>query len=260
MSSRQRKPTNLTLRWWSGTAGCAMKGRKGNRDRRPCSPTAECQTNLGLPVNSVSFLAQPAERRKAGRFHGYCCGLAPGEASRCYCLAFGDRRSLAPYWQAEPAPTGPRATTRGILLLAGRSLAAILLLGRYAEHRGLPASRSRLLRIKANPQRSQGSPARAAKRRGAGWTGLLSGLASARNGSHCSRVRTDFLLAVSTDCGRAQGRSRNGACEMKRAGLEPAANCRVSHRARAEPCRQLGAKRACEQRKCQLGEAGLNCH
>ena len=138
MSSRQRKPTNLTLRWWSGTAGCAMKGRKGNRDRRPCSPTAECQTNLGLPVNSVSFLAQPAERRKAGRFHGYCCGLAPGEASRCYCLAFGDRRSLAPYWQAEPAPTGPRATTRGILLLAGRSLAAILLLGRYAEHRGLP--------------------------------------------------------------------------------------------------------------------------
>jgi len=47
-AQRSARPTNLTLRWWSETAGCAMKGQKGNRDRRPCSPTAECQTNLDL--------------------------------------------------------------------------------------------------------------------------------------------------------------------------------------------------------------------
>jgi len=62
------KPIILTLRWWSETAGCAMKWQKGNRDRRPCSPTAECSG------------------RKNGRAHGYWqaepAPTWPDEASR----------------------------------------------------------------------------------------------------------------------------------------------------------------------------------
>ena len=74
--SRQRKPTNLTLRWWSETAGCAMKGQKGNRDRRPCSPTAECQTNLDLSVRSAIFPGGEMERqRNAARGKWPCSRL-----------------------------------------------------------------------------------------------------------------------------------------------------------------------------------------
>ena len=111
-SRASAKPTFLTLRWWSETAGCAMKGQKGNRDRRLCSPTAECQTNqlgLGPPsVRSAIFPNGETERQRNVVVGKWPCSrlmlfLAPGEASRCYCFVLGDRRSLAPYCGALPA-------------------------------------------------------------------------------------------------------------------------------------------------------------
>jgi len=70
------------------------------RDSRPRSPATGSQTNIVLPAGSGS----PSPR------------LLP---------VLGVRRSLAPYWQVEPAPTGPCAASR-----------AIACPGRYAEHRG----------------------------------------------------------------------------------------------------------------------------
>jgi hypothetical protein len=123
-AQRSARPTFLTLRWWSETAGCAVKWQKGNRDRRPCSPTAECQTNLVLPVRSGIFPSGGMERQRSVAVGKCPCSrlllcLAPGEASRCYCWLAG--RSLTAILLCLA-----RAEHRG-LLLAGRSLAAILL-------------------------------------------------------------------------------------------------------------------------------------
>ena len=153
-------------------------------------------------------------------------------------------------------------------LLAGRSLAAILLLGRYAEHRGLPAflpPRARVCCTSGEPAAQPGfaGASREAARCVPHWPPY-------RNATcHFGRARIYSWLSRQI-CGRAQGRSRNVACEMKRAGLEPAANWRVSHRARAEPCRSRPSDgRRCEphwpfaeslsERMVRLGEAGDLC-
>ena len=111
--SRQRKPTILTLRWWSETAGCAVKWQKGNRDRRLCSPTAECQTNLFLPVSSAVSVR--------------CNVACEMEAVQKWPIS---RLLPRPRRQAEPRAVMPMScpceASRAIAgPLAGRSLAAI---------------------------------------------------------------------------------------------------------------------------------------
>jgi hypothetical protein len=106
----------LTLRWWRETAGCAMKGQKGNRDRRPCSPTAECQTNLVLPVRSAIFPS--GETKCSGRKMAVLTVISGVLAGRSLAaLLLGLRR------QAEPRAVIlclARAKHRG-LLLSGRT-------------------------------------------------------------------------------------------------------------------------------------------
>jgi hypothetical protein len=98
---READSSFLTLRRWSGTAGCAMKWQKGNRDRRPCSPTTECQTNLVLSVRSAIFPNGETERQRSVAVGKWPCSrlmLCPGRAKpRGLLLVLGDRRSLAPY-------------------------------------------------------------------------------------------------------------------------------------------------------------------
>ncbi len=129
-SRASAKPKFLTLRWWSETAGCAVKGQKGNRDRRLCSPTAECQTNLVLSVRSAIFPNGEMERQRNVAVGKWPCSRLmpmswPGEASRTIACP-RRRRSLAPYCRCLA-----RAKHRGLLLvLAGRSLAASCFFGR----------------------------------------------------------------------------------------------------------------------------------
>jgi hypothetical protein len=79
-------PLGLTLRRWNEAAGWPAGGGRADESSQARSPTTKCQTNLVFAVTPASFLAQPAERRKAGRCHGYCCASWPGEASRPFFL------------------------------------------------------------------------------------------------------------------------------------------------------------------------------
>jgi hypothetical protein len=122
--SRQRKLTILTLRWWSEMAGCAMKWQKGNRDRRPCSPTAECQTNLDLPVRSAIFPSGGMERQRSVAVGKWPCSrLLP-------CLVRAEPRGLLLAGRTEPrghiACLRRQAEPRAVLPCLAR-----------AEHRGL---------------------------------------------------------------------------------------------------------------------------
>jgi hypothetical protein len=62
------KPTILTLRWWSETAGWSAVGAWADESSHACSPTAECQTNqlaLGPPsVRSAIFPSGEMERQR----------------------------------------------------------------------------------------------------------------------------------------------------------------------------------------------------
>jgi hypothetical protein len=179
--SRQRKPTILTLRWWSETAGCAMKGQKGNRDRWPCSPTAECQTKLDLSVRSAIFPIRRNEAQRNAAVGKWPCSRLmlmpwPGGASRPYCLSSATGEASRRIADDLPASNDswviacwPDEVTRPYCCLADmRSVAASLYFSRLAL---APVGHQ------ANPQRSQGSPARAAKRRGACRTCHLFGRA-----------------------------------------------------------------------------------
>ena len=91
-SRASAKPTILTLRWWSETAGWSAVGAWADESSHACSPTAECQTNLDLSVRSGIFPSGEMERQRSVAVGKWPCSrllpcLAPGEASRCYCLS-----------------------------------------------------------------------------------------------------------------------------------------------------------------------------
>ena len=144
-------------------------------------------------------------------------------------------RSLAVHI-ALPSATG-NASRRYCCVLAGRSLAAILP-SRPICVASRPAFPARPSAISENRKRSDGS----SRARSAATRSLLMPF----------RERTDFSWLSRQICGRVEGRSRNVACEMQRAGLEPVANWRVSHRARrkrAEPARATGGAFGVPERK-----------
>ena len=140
------KPTILTLRWWSETAGCAMKGQKGNRDRRLCSPTAECQTKLVLGVRSAIFPRSEMERQRNVAVGKWPCSriIADVLAVAKPCGPIGRHRLHPP--AREQRLVGycfwPDGVLRPYCYLADmRSIAAF-------PHRLSAASRSRLLDIR----------------------------------------------------------------------------------------------------------------
>ena len=120
--SRQRKPTILTLRWWSETEGWSAVGARAAESSHACSPTAECQTNLVLSVRSAIFPSDGMERQRNAAVGKWPC-------SRLMLVSCTGRSLavllLCPRRQAEPRAVllmpCPRATTRG-LLLAGRTM------------------------------------------------------------------------------------------------------------------------------------------
>jgi hypothetical protein len=125
-SRASAKPTALTLRWWSEADGWPAVGAWAAESRHARSPTAECQTNVVLPVRSAIFPGGVTE----------CSGR------KMSVLTVIGRRSLFPPGRAKPRGILrclARAKHRGLLLvLAGRSLAAILPCpGRHAEHRAI---------------------------------------------------------------------------------------------------------------------------
>ena len=98
--SRQRQPSFLTPRRQSVGRGLRRDGNMGALGRPARSLPPWCQTNFVLPVSSaVSVRCNAACEMEAVQKWPISRLLprpAPGEASRCYCFVFGDRRSLAP--------------------------------------------------------------------------------------------------------------------------------------------------------------------
>ena len=144
------KPTALTLRWWSEADGWPAVGAWAAEISRARSPTGECQTNLIFPVRSATFPGGETERQRSvatGKMGVLTAiaGVLPGRSLAGYCWSWPDEvsRPIArPRRQAEPRAVLrclARAKHRGLLLvLAGRSLAAILLV--LADMRSIAAS------------------------------------------------------------------------------------------------------------------------
>ena len=89
--SRKRKPSVLTLRWWSGADGWPAWGEREAESSRACSPTAECQTDVVCGVRSARFRSAAHESWPCSRLllalgrtksRGLMLESCPCEASR----------------------------------------------------------------------------------------------------------------------------------------------------------------------------------
>ena len=109
----------LTLRWWSEARGWSAGGGRAAMSRRARSPTAECQTKLGLAREAGQFSSAAPKSCPGSRLWRSSCPCAASRATAVSWATCGASRPYGPRFRSgeasRPAAAFPPGCARWIV-------------------------------------------------------------------------------------------------------------------------------------------------